>query len=192
MRVFRALKRQVSKSIKVLKKHFGAPATIYFPLEFNNKQHGYFDENITYDEGRDVEKVLIPALFRKQNQTLALLDSFYDPGEMALFEENHIIWPKYAKIVVRFEGAVRNFIINEIEEIKDDEVSDKADVIFRKYILVPSNSIDIEKNRDQLIDALNTKELAHEPGDAEMPPEESVTDNGSPTDVPNITVNRIK
>lgn len=181
MRVFRALKKQVSKSIKVLKRHFGISATIYYPIQFNNKQHGYWDEDVKYDEGRDA-KILIPALFRKQNQTLALLDSFYDPGEIVLFEENQILWPAFAKIIVNYDGKVRNYIIDAIREIKDDEVADPTQVIFRTYILVPSSAIDIERNRDQLIDALNDET---DPNTIEeAPPNESLTSLPPPTSTP--------
>lgn len=179
MKVFRALKKQMSRSMLVLKKHFGAPADIYFPLKFNNGQHGYSDEDVDYDEGRRVT-VLIPALFRKQNQTLELLDAFHNPGDITMFEPNDVLWPRFSKIVVRWDGVVKNYIIDEIKEYNDDEAKDNENVIFRTYILVPSNSIDIDKNRDELIDSLN-REL--EPAsDEEIPPDESLTETTPPSD----------
>ena len=96
---------------------------IYYPLGWNNEQHGYFDDDIEYAEDPDYKgTVLIPAIFRKQNKSLELLDAYYEPGDFTLFEENAINHPKFSKVVCRYEGSVRNFRIHDVREIKDDLV----------------------------------------------------------------------
>lgn len=190
MRVFNALRIQLPKGIEVLRRRFGVPATIFFPMKFNNKEHGYFDEDITYDEGRQA-RVLIPALFRMQNRSLGVLDPYFNPDDIVMFEPNpEVVYPRFTKIECQYQGLYKNFIINDIQEIKDDEAFDDSRVIFRKYILVPSVSIDVETNRDALIDALNREEDI-EPGEYGHKPDVSVAESLKPNEKGFFDIDRI-
>ncbi len=191
MKVFKGVRKSLPKAIRVLKKHFGVEGEVYYPLGWNNEQHGYKDDDISYPEDPDYTgKILIPALFRRQSETLALLDAFYEPGDFTLFEENNTIYhPKYSKIVLRYQGMIRNFRIDDITAIKDDLAENKEDVLWRKYHLVPDVTTSIQQNRDELLDAL-IKEVEPDNEDFDNPPEESITttpDSSGLVDIERIT-----
>lgn len=171
MKVFKGVTKSTNKAIITLIKTFGFLAKIYYPIAFPNKQHGHLDDDVTYNETPVEEKVLIPALFRQGNKTLMALDPFAGEDDTSLYAPTSVIYPKYSKIIIQVDGIPSSWIINEIKELRGDNPDE---VVFRKYLLVPSTSIDLDRSKDELIDALN-EELADPEFEEDLNPEKDLT-----------------
>jgi len=174
MRVFNGATKAMIKAIAILNKVFGISSDIYKPLSINT-QHGYLDDDVNYEsEPYYSGNVLIPAFFRKKDDNLSVLDPYYDASSDGIiaFLPSTINLSIYSKIVTRTNQGISNYIVKDVLEIIDGD-----QVIFRKYILVSSMSIDIDNNREELVNKLE-----------EEPKQELVVeDNLTPNDIPTNT-----
>lgn len=188
MKVFNGVRKSTDKAIEALTKVFGFSGDIYYPLEFKSKQHGFRDEDVTYRDEPEETTVLIPALFRDSNATLSKLDPFTEEGDRIMYAPSYINYPKYSKVIVRYDGKTSNWIINEVLVKKDDDLDT---IIFRRYVLVPSVSHDVERAREELVDTLLEQlETPEEP--EELNPSQNLTNEVPPTKSSEIEITPIK
>lgn len=147
---FKSANNSKKKAIRLLTKTRGFNVRVYFPLSSFSSSMSYKDlSSIEYDlEPDDERKMLIPSLLggRISNEILG----HYEDKEIRLYTEPMIKFPKYSKLLVdRGDSVPESFIINEVEELKDQDFS-----YMNVYILVPSNKLECSLGKEEVMDGL--------------------------------------
>lgn len=153
MRIFNHTTKAMIRALKVLIQLYGVDAKIYKPVKYNNGQHGFQDNNVTYENVPVPYRVLIPAIFRKTTQTPVMSDPFFDSSDDIIwFVPTPDSFPRYSKVVI--SPGPTSYIVNDILEIKDGD-----QVIFRKHMLVINNALNLDDSRADMIDTLKDELL---------------------------------
>lgn len=142
----------INHVIRSLIAQFGVEVRIFRPLAFNNGQHGRLDEDITFDFDNPIftGKVLIPSIYDlKIDEHIPLGDLLYSADDSnTLLVETTTEFPKGSKIVLNsLINKVDSYLINDEYLLGDDEL-----VLFRKYLLVPYDSLPTTESLSELTD----------------------------------------
>ena len=150
MKVFYGVKKGIGRSISALTRIFGVECDIYFPTKYNNTQHGFKDNDISYNEDSDISsKLLIPSIFKNRQESYnKIMDPFSD-GDIICYTTVDFQFPRYSKVVTRMKSGVLEYIIDNIETISDDEGA-----FFYKYALIPYTGVDVLSSIDEINDSL--------------------------------------
>lgn len=165
------------KAYNQFTKYYGLEADLYKLKTQNNPAS---DLNSFYDDLQNYEdkpylsrKVLIPSIFRRRSTTnLSMLDPFIDSDIYMYIPADVKIYLHTLVVVRTLSNKLINYRVSEIHEINND-----AGLIVGRYTLVPVISIDIEKNKEELLEIIKREEQAGDQKDNYSTTESEGTDN---------------
>ena len=152
MKIAKNLRKGIDNSIKSLTKIYGVNVEIYKPISFLDEQHQYNSDDVEYEDIPYLkdQKVLIPSIFKPQHTNSLAFDNSLNTDELILYIKSTILLYKHSLVVVKPHIDKRTQEIQKMTEIRfivDEsiEISDLDYIIFKKYSIVPVNTMSIDE-----------------------------------------------